>query len=428
MVSLGGGRFRDPRARSFTEILPHFLHKRGELPLWVITHYAGIRVSQDSYEQVPWEVVIGDELHYVKNRNARRSRALLKISKHTRHRIGLTATPFSNNPADLWAQLHWIAPEVEGLRSYWRFYGLFVDFEMKDNSTTGARYRHVKGGKNLELLTEVMHHYGLQRTKAEVAPQLPPLTRTEFPLELNGRQGVVYKALASSAVELAIKHTGPSISDVSKSAAATSVTAKPADAGEQGGVQFTGVLIRNMLSRLVRMEQWLSHPWTFDPGMTGTKLEWLLDWVKSTNHQVVVATRFRASAVRVGEELGSRVIYGKVSLNARETILEDWQKGNFQTLVGTINTIGTGLNLQQAWTLVCYDQMYSAILMEQLQQRIHRINSTHPAEVIFLYHEDTSNEVVLRSFQRKWNEMEMVRALLRQLQNQGIEPGRGGGS
>jgi tRNA C32,U32 (ribose-2'-O)-methylase TrmJ len=96
--------------------------------------------------------------------------------------------------------------------------------------------------------------------------------------------------------------------------------------------------------------------------------------------------------------------------------------------VGTINTIGTGLNLQQAWTLVCYDQMYSAILMEQLQQRIHRINSTHPAEVIFLYHEDTSNEVVLRSFQRKWNEMEMVRALLRQLQNQGIEPGRGGGS
>ncbi len=214
-----------------------------------------------------------------------------------------------------------------------------------------------------------------------------------MPLDLTGRQKVVYEALADkNRQEFAIGHTAP---------------------GEEGGV--TKMVAKNILSRMTKMERWLSDPASIDPGCKGAKLEWLEEWTANYPYPAVIVTRFKSTAKRVAEALKVPVITGDVPIKLRDPIVQKWAQGGEdapQWLVGTIHTLGTGLNLQRAHTLICFDQVHSPILMTQVRERIHRIVSDHPVEVIYLVVEGTSNEVVYESFHRKWRELEMLKRFI----------------
>ncbi len=386
---------------------------------WVVCHYAGIRVSREGYASIPWATVIIDESHYIKNRNARRTEAVMEVTPDSANRIALTATPWSKEPSGLWSQMRWMAPQVKGLSSYWRWFGLFVDFKMttlrrlpsgkvieSDDESLPAvrRFRKVIGGKNLDALAEVMSRYGLCRTKAQVAPQLPRITDTVMPLELVGRQKVVYDALKDkSRVEFAVRHTDSS-----------------------DAPRVTKFIVKNVLARLTRMERWLSNPGDIDPGCRGAKMEWLEEWASSYKYPAVIVTRFKSTARMVANFLseGGRsgpAITGDVPIKKRDPIIQRWAEGNEgapQFLVGTIHTLGTGLNLQHAHCLVCFDQVHSPILMTQVRERVHRIVSEHPVEVIYLVIEETSNELVYESFTGKWRTLTLVKKFLRHLQGE----------
>lgn len=400
------------------------LPERRPLPFWFILHYAGARLNRKVLSKLPWSVVLLDESHYIKNRKAQRTEAIMEITPRTAYRIGLTATPFGNNPADLWAQLRWMAPEVQGLRSYWKFFETFVEYAYERNS--GRRYRKVKGGRNLKTLAHLMAGYGLRHIKKDVAPQLPPLTQTYIPLELFGDQAIYYRKLrVKDRVEMSF----------------------PAEPGEDR----VRLRITNVLARMTRMEQWLSHPWSFMSRVEGIKLQWLKEWANGYTEQAVIACRFKETARRIATILketnmsglasargfdaftgnsdgragvaGGRFkalcrhqITGDISVKARNGIIEDWKAGNQQFLVGTIDTIGIGLSFENAHAMICFDQLYSVIKMEQLYHRVHRITTDHPVEVIYLYIQGTTNEIVLKAFTHRWKQVEMVREFLRHIQ------------
>jgi len=393
------------------------LPMRRPLPFWFILHYTGARLNSKALSKLPWSVVLLDESHYIKNRNAQRTKAVMEITPRTAYRIGLTATPFGNNPADLWAQLRWMAPQVQGLRSYWKFFETFVDYKYERNGN--RRYRKIKGGRNLRVLAQLMAGYGLRHTKKVVAPQLPPLTQTYIPLELLGDQATYYRKLKDkNRVEMSF----------------------PAEPGEDR----KRLLITNVLARMTRMEQWLSHPWSFMSRVEGIKLQWLKEWTSGYTEQAVIACRFKESARRIAtvlkeasvpglasargfgqltnggghhfKSLCRHPITGDISTRARNDIIEDWKAGNQQFLVGTIDTIGIGLSFENAHAMICFDQMYSVIKMEQLYHRVHRITTDHPVEVIYLYIQGTTNEITLKSVTHRWKQVEMVREFLRHIQ------------
>lgn len=384
LVAGTGGRFPN------TPHLKDLASMPGRFPWWTIVHYTGVRINTDELMSILWNTVVLDECHYIKNRKAERSKAVMQVTPKSAHRIGLTATPFSTNPADLWHQLRWHSPEMRATKSYWRFFEAFVDYEVE--RAGHGRYRKVKGGKNLKDLARVMSKFGLRRTKKVVAPQLPPITDTRMPIEIDGQQEATYKDLTrKSAVEFEFPM---------------------GDNDEQ-----VKLVIPNALARLTRLEQFLSHPWTYVSGMKGAKLQWLKEWAQNYEEPAVIATRFKASANRIAEEIDARhSITGDISTSARESILKDWKEGEHQFLVGTIDTIGTGLNLELAHTMVCYDQVYSTISMEQVRQRIHRVTTDHPVQVIYLHCENTTNDIVLNKFVNRWRQVQMVREFLHHLQ------------
>lgn len=411
ITSTVGGRIIDPteKLRDFREKAPHIMERKGLLPQWVITHYAGVRISEGSYRQINWTGVILDEAHYIKNHKARRTKAVLAVTPDAAYRIALTATPFGVNPADLWAQLHWIAPTVRGLRSYWRWFNIFVEYSWEDGNY--GRYRKIKGGKNLEMLSEVMAAYGKQRSKELVAPQLPPVTHTDMPLDMEDRQATVLEAMKEKdRVELVIANTAESDNPI------------PGQLPTDQQAPYTALLLKNHLGRLTRMEQWLSAPWKFDPGVKGAKLEWILDWAAEYGYPAVIATRFRSSAQRIAAELWQagqrceRSLTGGLPEKITTAVLDHWREGKYQFLVGTIGKLGVGLNLQPAHSMICYDQVHSPIQMEQLYQRIHRIDSDHPVEIVYLVIQGTCNELILKSFREKWNQMKLVAEFLKHIQ------------
>lgn len=386
LVAGVGGRFAGP---SLSELATN---GAGQFPWWTVVHYTGLRMNLEEYQSINWNVVICDEVHYIKNRKAQRTEAIYKVAPLHCHRIGLTATPWSTNPADLWSQLRWMDPTNPSLRSYWKFFNQFVEYEVR-KSRSGKTFRDVRGGKNLEDLTRVMSRYGIRRSKKTVAPELPPIIDTRMPVEIEGRQKTTYHKLKKKdAVEFEFP---------------------PGDDD-----QSFRLVIPNALARMTRLEQFLSHPWTFVSGLKGAKLQWLLEWSEGNNQeQAVIATRFKASAERIALELNADgAITGDMHENERERVLRRWKMGKRQYLVGTIGTIGTGFNLQEAYTLVLYDQVYSPIEMEQVRHRTHRINTDHPVQVVYLHCEGTTNDIVLGNFVHKWQQQQMVRKFLEHLQ------------
>lgn len=381
-----------------------------KLAKWWIVHYAGVRLNE-ALQTVPWATVILDEAHYIKNRKSQRTKAVMLITPKYASRIGLTATPFGNNPADLWSQLRWMAPDVRGLRSYWKFFDTFVDHEWEVRGR--SRYRKIKGGKHFKILANVMAGYGVRRGKATVASQLPPITDTIVPLALEGRQRILYNQLKCKAnVELSLSN--------------------------EDGSELHRLVIPNVLARMMRMEQALSHPWSMIDSIEGAKLTWLKEWIIGYKQQVVIATRFKASAYRIADWLKSQkwpisqgqgqghatsrpatrcrnAITGDISVGARHSIIKDWKDGKHQCIVGTIDTIGIGLSFPEAHSMVLFDILTSVIKMDQVRHRIHRLTSKHPVQIIYPIISGTTNELMLQAFTHKWKQLELVRAFIQHI-------------
>lgn len=63
--------------------------------------------------RIPWDRVVYDEAHRLKNRNSAASRAAAKL-RHVKTRLALTGTPQDLSSRDLWAIMRFVAPEVFG--------------------------------------------------------------------------------------------------------------------------------------------------------------------------------------------------------------------------------------------------------------------------------------------------------------------------
>lgn len=129
---------------------------------------------------VQWDVLILDEAHYLKERTAKRTKAIYGhrqyagLMQSSKRCWRLTGTPMPNNPSELYAHLKSMGVEN---RSYWDF---VFDFCDGFNGDYGYKITGVKNAPRLKaLLSQIM----LRRKKEEVMPQLPDITFSEVTVE-----------------------------------------------------------------------------------------------------------------------------------------------------------------------------------------------------------------------------------------------------
>lgn len=154
---------------NYDVLVPPFWKSRTPLPpdswaAWLLTHTP--------------RIVIVDEAHMVKEPRTARSRACKRLCRESPRALALTGTPLTNKPTDLWAPLNMIRPE--------EFPSQF-EFSMRYTNATLRWYGwEFKGAKNLDELHRVLKRTCLiRRRKSDVLEQLPAVTHSVIPIEVD---------------------------------------------------------------------------------------------------------------------------------------------------------------------------------------------------------------------------------------------------
>ena len=147
----------------------------------------------DSYEAAtngkfpagPYDCIIPDEAHYLKNADSLRTQALfgneLGLARQARFKWPLTGTPFLKRPREVYPVLkclHEPALLKAGIKNFDDYAHRFC------GSHWDGREFNTKGATNLDQLRELMGSFMTRRTVDEVMPELPPILLSKIGLEL----------------------------------------------------------------------------------------------------------------------------------------------------------------------------------------------------------------------------------------------------
>nr|XP_019586719.1 PREDICTED: DNA annealing helicase and endonuclease ZRANB3 isoform X4 [Rhinolophus sinicus] len=134
----------------------------------------------DALNKQNFNVVIVDESHYMKSRNATRSKILLPVVQKAKRAILLTGTPALGRPEELFMQIEALFPQK---------FGTWTDYARR---YCNAHVRYFgkrpqwdcRGASNLNELHQLLSDIMIRRLKTEVLTQLPPKIRQRIPFDL----------------------------------------------------------------------------------------------------------------------------------------------------------------------------------------------------------------------------------------------------
>lgn len=313
-----------------------------------------------------WFAVIGDEVHRAKNRRASQTKGLHRTRGQLL--VAQTGTPLMNAPDELWSILHWLFPDEYS--SYWRFYETYVEY------TEGYFGKVITGVRNPDALRFELTERLVRRTKDQVL-DLPEKTRVIVPVTLASSERKFYEEVASQVwIDL-----------VNEANAGDDVLAKALESGSLGSL----LKVPNGAARLVRLQQVLEDPSNIDAErVTETAKmdacqEIILDnpqphvvFCKFKNTVRVFADRLRDKGLNVG------VYTGDTPTAVRTSLEDQFQRGELNVMVGTMDAMREGITLTAASVCHFLTRSWVPGWNEQAEDRLHRNGQRDPV-TIYIY-------------------------------------------
>lgn len=339
----------------------------------------------------PWDYIIMDEAHHalasrynVQSNNITQLRLgamRLPLSKGGR-KLAMSGTPYRSKAQKAWGTLNWLNPKE--FSSFWAW----ADELFK---VTDGRYaREVsQTPRDAAQFQDRMRPYLIARTKAEVAPELPPIeyagtTPDGSPdgpigvwLDMDPAQAKAY----ASMVEMAEAEL------------------------HNGRITATGVL-----AELTRLRQFAcsygilqprlgSERTQMKPALPSNKYEWLLDFLREREGfggKVIIASQFTGLLKVFQDQLNKEgfkplILSGETSDKGRVNFQKAIQDPNGPYWIGLINMHagGEAITLDQADDMIILDNPWISDVLEQMENRLHRISRIHQVTVYRLQSRDT---------------------------------------
>jgi SWI/SNF-related matrix-associated actin-dependent regulator of chromatin subfamily A-like protein 1 len=309
------------------------------IDLWIKGGGVGV-CSYDTFRGLaeslpPVRFLVLDELHYLANAKAIRSKAVRGFAERARPQlIGLTGTPMTARPRDLHHPLDLLFPQ--------RF-GKFFKFGLRYCAGHQSEIKGVEravwdfgGASNLDELGRRMRdgQLMLRRVKSEVL-ELPARQRIMMPIEL---PTAARKALARVSVS----------------------------EGQEVGKALAAVE-EHKLAAAVELAQGLLEQ----------------------GRKILLFTLRRDTAHRIAEELNCPCVTGEDEASERRTILADAVCG-----VATVYSVTTGINLTQFDTAIFVGLDWVPSTLLQAEARLHRIGQAGSTTFYYLIGLQTIDEVI----------------------------------
>ncbi|HEY1815055.1 MAG TPA: DEAD/DEAH box helicase [Kofleriaceae bacterium] len=305
--------------------------------------------------------LVADEAQAIKNPRTERAKAARGLQAE--FRVAMSGTPLENHLGELWSLFALVFPGLLG--SWEQFRTRFaVPIEKTHDPEASA------------ALARVIKPFLLRRTKAEVAPELPPRTEIELPVALSSEEAELYEDARLAAVARLTKSV--------KNA-------------EQRRFE--------VLAALTRLRLLASHPKLYDPSSSigSSKMQRMLELVeelRSEGHRALVFSQFTSHLALVRAELehaGVSLLYldGATPARERAKLIARFQAGECDVFLISLKAGGTGINLTGADYVIHLDPWWNPAVEDQATDRAHRIGQDKPVTVYRLIARNTVEEKIL---------------------------------
>ncbi|KAF8590398.1 hypothetical protein K439DRAFT_1330028, partial [Ramaria rubella] len=434
----------------------------------VLTTYEMIIKDSKYLSKYPWNFIVVDEGHRLKNMDCKLMQEIKKYD--SANRLILTGTPLHNNLAELWSLLNFILPDIfTDLDSFQEWFNL----PTLQSTLPNEQSKHV-----ISKLHGILKPFLLRRLKADVEHSLPPKKEYVLYAPLSERQRGVYDAVLTGvlrsylingkqdedaknhrAKQLAaksrqsrkwrkaifrVKDDGESLYDelnvVEESTTARDVREEELDLGRQFHYKNTVVKQVNSMklqNTVMQLRKVCSHPFLFDwPSDPVTRelvvdeqlvnasgkmmvLDRLLSELFDRGHKVLLFSQFTTMLDIIEEWADSFKAWNTCRIDGstgpmeRRTEMNRFQNGGDapdapRLFLLSTRAGGLGINLTAADTVIFYDQDWNPQMDIQAQDRAHRIGQTKPVLIFRLV---SAHTVETRIMQRA-NEKRQLEALV----------------
>lgn len=360
-----------------------------DLDMTTVSYSSLIRRNGRSWTSVPkpefkgpWDTVIADEAHYLKNRKAHWTKAFSKVAKNSDRTYLATGTPIPNWAYELFPLLQIMDPEAAKpggeLGSYWRWvkrwfmtypsrhspHGTEIDASTLLRCTPACNEKQTCEHW-VEFYDANLGNRFLQRLRDNVLKDLPPLTGpTPVRVKMKPAQRKAYHELRDDFITWLD------------------------NGNEHAALSTAGALTK--LAMVATGVQALDA----DAKPCSSKLDMLRQILEDRSRPTLAVAHFRNSvkaAADVGRSLGLRVetIEGSTSKADRRRIVDAFQAGRVDLLVGSLGVVAEGLTLTAADMVILVERSWTPSKNDQVIRRIHRIGQTRPVTAIDLITDDT---------------------------------------
>ena len=343
----------------------------------LLTTYEMVLADSSHLRGIPWEVLIVDEGHRLKNSSSKLFSLLNTFS--FQHRVLLTGTPLQNNLGELFNLLNFLQPAS---------FPSLSSFEEK--------FKDLSSAEKVEELKKLVAPHMLRRLKKDAMQNIPPKTEKMVPVELSPIQAEYYRAMLTKNYQI-LRNIGK------------------------------GVPQQSMLNIVMQLRKVCNHPYLIpgtepDSGSVEflqemrikasaklTLLHSMLKLLHKEGHRVLIFSQMTKLldiledylTVEFGSKSFERVD-GSVSVADRQAAIARFNqdKSRFVFLLST-RSCGLGINLATADTVIIYDSDFNPHADIQAMNRAHRIGQSKRLLVYRLVVRASVEERILQLAKKK---------------------------
>jgi SNF2 family DNA or RNA helicase len=324
--------------------------------------------------------VIVDESSYIKGHRSSRTNWITDISKKTRYRAILTGTPISQGVVDLFSQMRFLSPKILGYSSFYSFAHNHLEYHP---DYPGLIVR----SHNTDFIAAKIKPYVYQVTKQECL-DLPDKLYSSRYFSMGAEQQRFYEQ-AKEEILFAIDTD-----------------------------QFESYTIFRLFTAL---QQIASGFWNRRDQKTGKmefieidsrRIDWLLSIVNQIpeNEKIIIWAKYRYDIDQIKTALqtfnqGISVFHGGLNEKKRHKQVEEFKQSN-RFFLATLSCGGHGLTLNEAVTVVFYNNGFKYSECIQAEDRNHRIGQMRKVTYIDLVCADSIDSRIMSALNKKEDAVE----------------------
>ena len=322
--------------------------------------------------------VVLDESTTIKNRQAKRTKNILRLRSLTNIRRILTGSPITKSPLDLYTQCQFLNPQLLGFTSYLAFRNRYA--EMGDIPVGSNRWISVpKYYKNLDDLERKLKSFST-RIRKDQCLDLKPKIRQKRYIDLEGENKALYEKLRTHALAI---------------------------------VEDSTISFSNKLTEIIKLHQVCNGFTKNDDGeilqLHKQKLNALEEIIDETDGKIIVFANYIYNINEIVAFLQQKYgknstvsIYGAVDVEDRTKAIKRIQEDkNTRFIVINPTTGGFGLTLTACNTVIYFSNNYNLEVRMQSEDRAHRMGQKGSVVYIDIVARNTLDEAIMKSLVNK---------------------------